>query len=351
MKDLYRRNHLQPLEEDSVKINNCQGEVLEDSEAAYAVLLNSTRKQEYDKVYKVLSSIADLREHFDLSKRNRWNRQYSDFASKHHPATETLVNDTKEPGQAKSHGLAQGNIFKIIASVSFAVFALIFFMSNKDGENNEFDHGVTPTFILKHSTINDLPAYESPNAKSAVVKEIMQFEDVRVLDRNTKSDWDILMLDSKQAYVQRSYLSEGGGELAYIQYCRRFGSSRPDHATSLYRVADGPHTLIVINPPGDDAIIKLKNRKDQDVIFYYLHGAKTLTLNDVPQGEFQFFYATGKEFSQLCGLFLENMQAWKEVGRIDFATEGSAEREFATTVFYSLKDFMSKNARVDAREF
>lgn len=352
MKDLYRRNGLKPLESDTVKINNCKSTNSQDNEAAFVILLNGERKQQYDRVYSTLNTIARLRDRYALTHSSGWSTQYGDFVVTTDYPSDTGKNDL---GQLHADSSQTGKPWS--SKMAYSVIAVLFVLSVLwvfNGEKADTDTIVgegEQNTVWKHAIADKVPIYELADSNSHIVGEVAQFDDTRVFINKGVGQWDYLHYGYLEGYVRRDQLQKGNGEQAYIEHCRELGVSRPPHGSSLLYANVGPHTMIVINPPGKDALIKLKDKDGSDKLVYYLHGGQTLTIKDVPEGVFEFFYATGNNFSLPCKRFLDEMQAWKDTDPAHFKMEMSGQLSYPTTLSYSLKNQFAINRSVESKYF
>ncbi len=354
MKDLYRRNHLNPLEDNVVKINNCKSDMPEDSEAAYSILLNEERKRQYDQAYKALSSVANLRKRYDLSTKNDWHRSYADFLVEQSPKPKANKSDhgnkPSETREQPTNKKSQSSMMYMLVGLAAVVSIVAMFSGPNDEQKSLQLEKELEKNIWKY-TLENVALYEQPDLNSDVVGEIKQFEDTRVFINKGSRQWDYLHYGYLEGYVQKDLLVEGNGEAAFVQHCKNLPSSRPANGSPLIYSTTGPHTLIVINPPGHDAIIKLRDMQQREIIAYYVHGRQTLTLSDIPNGDFVFSYAIGKNYSPSCGRFLEEMRAWKDINVVTFKMEKRGAIEHSSSKSFSLKDQFSVNTAIDNKFF
>lgn len=354
MKDLYHRNGLRPLEQDIVKIHNSRGENEGDSEAAFAILLNQERKKKYDKTHATLIKIGQLREHFGLNRRNDWHIRYADFVpdifqpqiSNTPPNFINEVADTK-----KSEKSRLTNKTAIVVGLVL-VLGLLWVFSESSQRENANDETVQEEYSETYYVTSDgAMIQQEPEIDSAAISALRQFEDVEVFPNKSKNPWKFVASDNAEGYVQSDALGAGSGESVYLSYCAASGIGRLNHGSPLLATDSGPHTLIIINPPGDDAIVKLKNQRSDDVISYYVHGGETLRLDNIPSGDFHLYYATGDQFSSRCGIFTDNLHAWKERTSLSFYLENKGQFEYPKTHSYGLKNEFANISSVDARYF
>jgi len=312
MKDLYRRNMLEACEADPVKIHNCVGGSDAEKDAAYNILLNENKKIEYDRVYKAVHAIGYIRGHFGLSRSSNWHRQYSDFvrsdketiiAVKENTANTSQQKTAEEPGENASRRMPW--VYTALA----AVLALVFVYSSLDDEGKM---NAVAEKILMHAN-RDIKVTIDTDKNSQVLKGFSKYDDVKMYAEGSNSHWVRLDLGGYQGFVPRAQLNEGGGEDAYIKTCAALGAaSRPVNGMQFIPYSKGEYVLVVVNPPGADAIVKLKNGRDKDIGLFYVRGGSTVTLENFPDESFRISYAHGTEYSAGCERFLSKMNVMRE---------------------------------------
>lgn len=349
MKDLYRRNHLQPLESNTVKIHNCTSDIPIDNEAAFAILLQKDRKQHYDKVYTTLNKIGRLRYRYKLSTVNDWHIDNGDFVfDPNRPSP-----DNFEKIVRPDRRFAQISWLNYYTIASFILIVVLFsvFFSTSEQNGDQIASGEGPEIIGKYALGDKTAIREAPQENAPSVGELNQYADINVLKKNKGDGWDILEWNKKPAYIDSSMLAEGSGYEAYVQHCRSPTSTRPAHGKALLNARTGPHSLIIVNPPGYDAVVKLKNPSNEDVLIYYVYGGETLSLDDIPEGLYSFWYATGEAFNPGCGHFLENVRAWREKQTVNFYVRKERNVEYTTSHVLNLKNPLSDAQPIDLRKF
>lgn len=351
MKDLYRRNQLKPLESDVVKINNSHSDNPEDGEAAFAILLNSDRKKEYDKVYKAVTTIGQLRAHFGINNLNGWRHSYTDFAF---DKIEEKIDETSEiddkvdnltvnPKKHVSRTMMFGGAAMVL------VMVLLFFVD--ESEQADARNFVEDQIVLMHAVADQIPIYMAEDINSPQIGMLNQFGDINVNFSRNSNDWYSVTIRDQVGYVKKQLLQEGSGENAHVEYCQQLGVANLEHGNRLLVTDTGTHTLIVMNPPGDDAVVKLKGENRHEVLSYFLKGGQSITLDNVPQGDFEFVYATGRNFSLPCGRFLENMKTWRANRKFHFDYEDHGEKQYSKTISYTLKSPLGSDTAISAQSF
>lgn len=312
MKDLYRRNRLEACEADPVKIHNCEGGSDAEKDAAYTILLNENKKIEYDRVYKAVQTIGYIRGHFGLSKSSNWHRQYSDFVRSDKEAIISTKDNTENTSQQKTDDEPvekSRSSMPLIYTALAAVLVLFFVYSSV---NNEKEVGGISEKVLMHAN-SDIKVTIKTDPNSQVLKGFGKYDDVQMYIEDSKSNWVRLDLGGYEGFVPRAQLNEGSGEEAYIKSCAALGvPSRPKNGMQFIPYSKGEYVLVVVNPPGADAIVKLKNGREKEIGLFYIRGGSTVTLEDFPDEPFRIFYAHGTEYSASCERFLSKMNVMRE---------------------------------------
>jgi hypothetical protein len=196
---------------------------------------------------------------------------------------------------------------------------------------------------VMHVTAKALNVRDQPNAQSKIVGRFTQHQDIYKI-KNAEPGWAYVRGKSSgvKGYVSTKYIKNGDGWTAWLNTCRANGISRPQNSAILSRSGSGKHSLVVKNAPGSDALVKLKNMSGGAVLTMYVRSGQTAKAN-VPEGRYQFQYASGKDFSRSCNRFLVDMVASKDPNYIDFV----AERRYSSTTYmeqtYTLQRVVNGN--------
>lgn len=336
MKDLYRRNKLRPRESDRVEIHNCAGSDA-DKEAAFTILLNDEKKVQYDRVHSTLSNIGYVRRHLGLGGKSNWRVRYGDFL---HP----VEPEVRQSRQSRRTGptLASKGAFASLSSWPVVTFALLTLLPLAylalvygDQDKVALDQGFDKRMHTKGSQV---AVYAIPDTASPSVMQLEAFRDVTLDPQQSTSRWAYVRLgDERVGYVLRQELAEGSGETAKIARCREYGTWRPENGQHLDSGRTGKNTLIVVNPPGKDALVKLKDHEGNTEVFFYVRGGETAIVETIPEGRFQFQYAVGENYSPNCGRFLDNMQAMLDPKFMTFSASNGHPAGASSVATHTLK--------------
>jgi len=322
MRDLYLRNHLAPRESDPVKINNCEGGFAEDQEAAFSILLNDERKRVYDQTHQALEIIGFIRGHCDINTK-AWSQKNGDF---YQTVTTDIPLVPNSDDQKHEKSSAPSSASRKKSGIHFSLFWVpvlaivvtvgLYFYLNQE-------HTDEPVAMLeRHVVEDDVPVYRMDDKDSQEMTRLSQFKDVQVNPDLRSRGWDYVELGANSGYVESSKLAEGSGYQAMIEACRSLGISRPESGQIAGSAATGTNRLLVSNPPGHDALVKLRNPGRDIVMIFYVRADSHISLEGIPEGPFTVFFATGENFSASCGRFLDHMEAFRDSKKYPFrATE------------------------------
>jgi len=184
-----------------------------------------------------------------------------------------------------------------------------------------------------------------PSGQGKKLGQLSKYDTITVLDDKKSGDWAAFNFKGKLAYVHSRYVKAGSGKVARNEDCRKSGVTRPRHGTILKAPSNGVHGLEVKNGPGRDALVKLKNASGKTVFMAYVHGGATLSVNNIPTGRFQFQYATGRNYSPKCGIFVDDMEASKDPNFVSYEKTYGAGGFYTTVMQYTLYRISGGNLR------
>jgi|GEM_PF-3276547 len=194
-------------------------------------------------------------------------------------------------------------------------------------------------------TAEALNVRSSHSAKAEKLGQLKKYQTVTVFDDESQGKWAAIRYRGEKAFIYSQYLKDGSGEVAYRADCRSKGLARPANGETFDSKLYGEHALKVENQFGPDALIKLKGQDGETVVKAYVRGRQTVTINGIPSGSFQFQYATGKNYSPVCGVFLDDMEASKAPGFEDYKKSYSANGYYTTIMSYTLYRVAGGNLR------
>ncbi len=344
MIDLYKKYGLKPYEADPEKIRQALSRppYMYKGTIEY-VLLHQGRKTIYDRTHETLSLIGEIRSRLDLTNSHNWGHSYEDFniapQNRHSPERPHARENRKEPDNnstrtnspnvKKRFTFLRGDLYVVLV---VSVFIMSYFFGD-DGNTGNSNGRTSPnttsskpaskpkTNQRMHVTAKALNVRAQPNAQSDIVGQFSQYEDIYKL-RSENSGWAYVRAKNSgiEGYVSTTYIDSGDGWSGWIKACRAAGISRPQNGAVLAKSGYGNHKLVVNNSPGTDALVKLKDVSGNTVISMYVRAGQSAEVN-VPEGRFQFQYASGKDYSSSCGRFLVDMSASKDPNYTSFIAE------------------------------
>lgn len=119
-------------------------------------------------------------------------------------------------------------------------------------------------------------------------------------------------------------------------------SPTPVNGEMLVSTGGSEHKLTIHNAPGTDAVVKLKDRNQETVLAMYVRAGATASTS-VPNGNLQFQYATGRDYSTDCGRFLQDMQASKDPVYEVYETTQQGNYIYTSEVTYTLERVSNGN--------
>jgi len=337
MKDLYKLYGLKAyINDESVIKNAIAYSTSKDKKSGEYVLLHNGRKTVYDRTHQNLKLIGMIRAELDLTETGHWDDRYSDFTytkvkqrrrqSRATPPNSTVAKSSTAPDGYWSAGII----------VVFLVMAIFWAVGSDSGRS-------APTYKVKensllHVTSSALNVREQPNTKALIVGKLKRYQDVYEDKGKGKQNWSYIRAKGQalEGYVSNKYIAYGDGYSGYISDCRKKGVIRPTNGSILSRKATGMHKLVVNNSPGMDALIKLKNRSSKTVVAFYVRAGKSASVS-VPEGSYQFQYATGSDYSNSCSRFLTNFHASKDPKFTKYKAKYSGKGVAYAVQTYTLK--------------
>jgi hypothetical protein len=94
-----------------------------------------------------------------------------------------------------------------------------------------------------------------------------------------------------------------------LAYCRERAGDPMANGEVLTKVGAGPNIIEVNNGNDRDALVKFKDQSATTVLSFYVQARRKARIENVPHGNFTVSWATGRQFSRECNLFLEDMSA------------------------------------------
>jgi hypothetical protein len=98
----------------------------------------------------------------------------------------------------------------------------------------------------------------------------------------------------------------------------------------------GPHELKTTNGLSSDAVVKLRDTARRTVLSFYVTARSDVTIDSVPEGTFMIEFATGRDFSPICGYFLSDMSSRRFVKAESFQTQFQGNYRYTSVLEITL---------------
>ena len=164
---------------------------------------------------------------------------------------------------------------------------------------------------IRHVAVDLLKVRQGPNAAQPVVALIDRFATVQVMDSVAEGEWArILTANGVTGYVPARFLFAGAGAAPKNRWCSDQRGEAPANGEVLLRRTGGEHRLAVKNATGRDVVVRLKTPTGRTLMAFYLDADANVSLPAIPDGTFRAVFASGRDYSRACGIFLEEMQTF-----------------------------------------
>ena len=165
---------------------------------------------------------------------------------------------------------------------------------------------------VRHVALEALKMRSQPALGSPVISLLDRFASVTVLGVSTDHEWArVRTALGDEGYVETRGLYGGSTELLRQEWCGEHLGGKPVAGEVLTRRASGEHQVLVHNGMRRDAVVKFKTPSGSTMVTVYLPATYRLGIAGIPDGVYNIEYATGERYSRGCGLFVEDMEAWR----------------------------------------
>ena len=161
---------------------------------------------------------------------------------------------------------------------------------------------------LWHVTGNLVNVRSGPGLNYTVIGQGSRYDTLEATGPLNRG-WLPIANDRVRGFISFDFLAYGSGEDAYLQRCRASLGARPANGTILSQSTPGPHRVTFRNTLDTDLIVKLSNVFGVTGIKVYLRAGGDAQINTVADGVFRVSAAKGREFSEGCGVFVEEFEA------------------------------------------
>ncbi|HIJ63891.1 MAG TPA: DnaJ domain-containing protein [Rhodospirillaceae bacterium] len=187
---------------------------------------------------------------------------------------------------------------------------------------------------IRHVAVDLLKVRQGPNASQPVVALVDRFATVQVMDSVAEGEWArILTANGVTGYVPARFLFGGPGNASKNRWCADQKGEPPANGEVLLRRTGGEHRLTVKNTSGHDAVVRLKTPTGRTLMAFYIDAGANVSLPAIPDGTFRAVFASGRDYSRACGIFLENMQTFiVPTAQVIQATMQAGRQQLALTL-------------------
>jgi len=134
---------------------------------------------------------------------------------------------------------------------------------------------------------------------------------VQVVETVPGGDWArILTENGVSGYVQSRYLFGGAGEAQKNRWCTDQKGTPPQNGDVLLRRSGGESRLSVKNHSGRDVVVRLKTQSGRTLLAFFVAKDGSTEINSIPDGTYHAIFASGADYSHVCGVFLDGMETF-----------------------------------------
>jgi hypothetical protein len=185
-----------------------------------------------------------------------------------------------------------------------------------------------------------------PRATAPVLATIRPFENFDVVaDRGVNGYERVVTSRGRFGFISKSSIIYGDGMADLRARCLPSGSGFLANGTVIRQISVGPHTLKTTNGLSSDAVVKLREMTGSTVVSFFVVAGGEATINSIPEGRFIIEFATGRDFSPVCGYFLSNMSSRRFEGTESFETQFQGNHRYTSTLKITLNPVVGGTAR------
>jgi hypothetical protein len=164
---------------------------------------------------------------------------------------------------------------------------------------------------IRHVATELLKVRQGPSPNQPVAALLDHFATVRVVDTEGNGEWAHIVTDQGvTGYVQSRFLFGGPGEVQKTRWCTDQKGEPPRNGDILLRRSGGDSNLTVKNEAGRDVVVRLKTQSGRTLMAFFVEGGQTAAISGIPDGTYHAVFASGKDYSHVCGVFLEAMETF-----------------------------------------
>ncbi|MBL26727.1 MAG: hypothetical protein CMM50_04140 [Rhodospirillaceae bacterium] len=181
------------------------------------------------------------------------------------------------------------------------------------------DHATMPDAEadLRFVMVESAKVREGPDESLAVVATVRQGDTVEVVGDVVAGGWvPVKTTDGLWGHLPADVLTPG--KAARFAWCRDGVGPRPATGSIFAQAATGDHRLAIVNRGATDAVVKLRDPGEHTVLTVFVRSNSKVEVERVPDGAYAVDYATGTGFSPRCGIFVDEMEAWRYPDALTF---------------------------------
>ena len=179
-----------------------------------------------------------------------------------------------------------------------------------------------------------------PDTTFQSVAQLSQLDAVKIV--GVQGSWsEVQLYPEGEGFILSELILIGGTEDARTHVCEPDESQRPNSGEILKQEGRGSHRLAV-NAPRSDVLVKLR-RNGSTVLAFFVRGGESGGVRSVPEGEYEFMYATGTTFSRKCLEFFPSMRVSGDPNPISFRTTRSGSTVSSVVAEYTLTEIADGN--------
>lgn len=171
---------------------------------------------------------------------------------------------------------------------------------------------------LAHAGEAGLPVLAAPTPTARVAATLRPFENYFVLVGLGTDGYERVIVRGLVGYLPTGAVAYGDGMVEVRARCLPSGPVNLSTGDIFRQVRQGPHRLDVTNELSSDAVVKLRDYMGHTVLSFYVEARDKGMVDMVPEGTFLIEFATGREYSPVCGYFLADMTSYRFAEKASF---------------------------------
>jgi hypothetical protein len=185
-----------------------------------------------------------------------------------------------------------------------------------------------------------------PRSSAPILASVRPFEDFHVLAAwGTESYERVITSHGAVGYLPKSSVIYGDGMTDLRGRCFPLGPVSLTNGMIFRQTTVGPHKLRTTNGLSSDAVVKLRDMTRHTVLSFYITTRSDVTINSVPEGTFMIEFATGHDFSPVCGYFLRDMSSRRFVKPEAFQTQLQGTYRYTSVLEITLNPVIGGTAQ------